>query len=187
MARKRTKPVAEHIETQQTDATPAEATTAAREEQVAEHLPDNPATPIVEALADSTRVDGFAQREQERRHGEPKNGVTREQALRNPAPENDIALTADDRDGPRMRLFRERHPNGHIAAIQFDDKPSDEVRAKLRDAGWQWKQGDSVWKKPLGEQPGLAHYHNQKLFEEIANEIRAGNGLEPVLALGQSR
>ncbi len=162
-------------------------------DQVAEHLPDpvadNPVREIVEKLAASTGVEepGFAAREQARRHGEPQNSVAREQALRNPAPENDIALTADDRDGPHMRLFRERHPSGHIAAIQFSDKPSDEIRQKLRDAGWQWKQQDGVWKKPLGEQPGLAHYHNQKLFEEIANEIRAGNGLEPVLALGNGR
>lgn len=134
-----------------------------------------------------TQQPTFAGREQSRRHGEPKNGVTREQALPNPAPENDIALTAEHHQGPRMRLFRERHPSGHLAAIQFDEKPSDEVRQKLRDAGWQWRQQDAVWKKPLGEQPGLAHYHNQKLFEEIANEIRAANGLEPVTGMGNGR
>jgi hypothetical protein len=86
-----------------------------------------------------------------------------------------------DRRNPDLRIFE------NATVIQFDEKPSDEVRAKLRDNGWQWKQADGAWRKPLGEHPGGEHYKAEKLFLEIANEIRAANGVSPVEGLGNGR
>jgi hypothetical protein len=146
-------------------------------------------------------VSSHAERVGPRRlHGEPKDGVTRAQAQPNPFPEN-VALLTGSPGGPAMRLFREierkrvwdgrqqRYVNveDHLSAIQFPEKPSDEIRQKLRDNGWQWKSEDAVWKKPLGEYPTAEHLAAQKLFEEIANEIRASNGLEPIQGYGAAR
>lgn len=147
------------------------------------HTPNPSDSPTTEIPKQS-----FAERVQ---HGEPKNGVTRALVQPNPFAENTISLT-NDNDGPKMRLYRDRR-NPQIGlyenamVIQFDEKPEEEARQKLRDNGWQWKQADAVWRKPLGENPGVEHRKAQELFEQIANDIRQGNGLEPVVSIGNAR
>jgi hypothetical protein len=117
-----------------------------------------------------------------RMHGEPKEGVTRSQAQPNPFSEITVSLT-NMNEGPKMRLSRERAHWGHMAAIQFDEKPDDAIRQKLKGGGFAWNQNDGVWKKSLGEHPGVEHRKAQELFEEIANALRKRNGLDPVVSL----
>jgi hypothetical protein len=125
---------------------------------------------------------GHAARHERRMHGEPKGGITRAQAQPNPFGEHTVSLT-NTNEGPKMRLYRERTQWGHMAAIQFDEKPDDAIRQKLKGGGFAWNQNDGVWKKPLGEQPGVEYRKAQELFEEIANALRKRNGLDPLVSL----
>lgn len=177
---------------------------AQRRKKAEQHPPTKAAQPAVEApqaepipkpIAEAPKPEepapqepapSHAAREEHRMHGEPKGGVTRAQAQPNPFGEQIISLT-NTNEGPKMRLYRERAQWGHMAAIQFDEKPDEDIRRKLKDGGFQWNQNDGVWKHSLGEHPGVEHRKAQELFEEIANDIRRGNGLEPITALGNGR
>jgi hypothetical protein len=94
-----------------------------------------------------------------------------------PFAEYRISLTRDD-TGPAMRLYRNRYLN--LAAIRFDEKPSDPIRTQLQQGGFSWKQQDRVWVKPLGSRPGEEHRRVRELFEELADQIRAENGMPPI-------
>jgi hypothetical protein len=95
-----------------------------------------------------------------------------------------IALS-NDNEGPKARLYRSHR--FQQMAIQFDEKPDEDIRQRLRDDGWTWRPAEGAWTKQLGEQPGQAHRKAQALFTSIANDIRHANGLEPVSTLAQSR
>lgn len=95
-----------------------------------------------------------------------------------------IALTGE-KDGPKARLYRNQRFQ-HMA-IRFDEKPDEDIRHRLREAGWTWRGQEGAWTRQLGERPGDAHRQARALFEGIANDVRRANGLELVTASAQSR
>jgi hypothetical protein len=101
-----------------------------------------------------------------------------------PFPEITVSLTADPA-GPKARLYRNQR--FQQMAIQFDEKPTDEIRKRLRDAEWTWRGQDGVWTKQLGDRPGLTHRQAEELFESVTNDIRQANGLPPAAGPAQSR
>ncbi len=101
-----------------------------------------------------------------------------------PFGERTIAL-CDDNDGPKARLYRNQR--FRQMAIQFDEKPDEGIRQRLRDDGWTWRPAEGAWTKQLGERSGETHRQAQELFESIANEIRRANGREPVSSMAPSR
>jgi hypothetical protein len=87
-------------------------------------------------------------------------------------------------DSPSMRLFRsEKYQQ---MQIQFDEKPDERYRTRLREAGWKWRTAEQVWTKQF--EPG-ARWRTpadaEKLFAEIGNAIRAERGLPPVRGAGR--
>lgn len=163
MARKRSKPIAEHIETTQPEAPPPP-----------------PAPEPVKSHAEKV--------EDRRMHGEPKEGVTRDKRDMNPFPQHIVPLT-DEKEGPLVRLWRER-PNRelgireHASAIMFSEEPPSATKQKLSTSGWEYKPGPKVWWKSLEPNVGAEDYKAHKLFVEIANELRTANGCKPIMGLG---
>ena len=101
-----------------------------------------------------------------------------------PFGEMTVALSKDQA-GPKARLYRSQR--FQQMAIEFDEKPVDGIRQRLRDAGWTWRPTEAVWTKQLGERPGETHRQAQELFTSIANDIRHANGLEPAFTEAKCR
>lgn len=85
---------------------------------------------------------------------------------------------------PRMRLLRSRRYQQ--LQIRFDEKPADEVRERLHSEGWRWRGQETGWTKQLDKE---ARWRSQadaeRLFKEIANGIRAEQGMGPILEHGR--
>jgi hypothetical protein len=93
-----------------------------------------------------------------------------------PFPALSIAL-GEGNDAPKMRLYRNRRMNQ--VAIQFDEKPEEPYRQRLRDEGYTWRGAEGVWTKQLGEQRASGQLAAERLVEELANTIRQDKGLAP--------
>lgn len=176
MARKRTKPVAEHIETRQTDAQLAEAATAAHEQQLAANpvdqplpsntepdgaplypstppeLLDNPATSIVEALADSTRIDQPASSEAVAARPSDPLAIFKDRdwsQFADPASFHGGAWP----DGYRIGI--QESSSRRTVELQFGDgsrkdlaKNFPEIKKVLQEYGYRWN-GTNAWAKDL--------------------------------------
>ena len=95
-----------------------------------------------------------------------------------------VALS-DSNDGPKARLYRNQ--KFQQMAIQFDEKPDESIRQRLREDGWTWRTAEAVWTKQLGERPGETHRKAEEFFEKIVNDIRQARGLEPTSFQTHSR
>lgn len=73
---------------------------------------------------------------------------------------------SNERDGPKMRLGRDNRFNQ--MAIAFDVKPAEEIRERLHDAGWKWRQAESQWTKQLDdENRATSHQDAERFFDEL--------------------
>lgn len=99
-----------------------------------------------------------------------------------------IALT-DDKEGPKVRLnrnFRER-----ALEMQFDENPGREITDQLKAEGWRWESraryGDhkGAWIMRLEQGYEVrAEADARRLLKDVANQIRANNGLEEATVMG---
>ena len=81
-----------------------------------------------------------------------------------------------DKDSPTMKLFRSNKLNQ--MAVQFAEKPEEEYRGRLREAGWKWREAEGVWTKQLDrERRASSQVEAEQLFTEIGEAIRARAGL----------
>ena len=70
-------------------------------------------------------------------------------------------------------------------AIKFgegrpEDKPSLEVLAKLKDAGFRWNPTDRVWAHPIWPASAMStRIRAEKLYQEVCQTIRNEKGIEP--------
>lgn len=101
--------------------------------------------------------------------------VPRRQWQPDPFPLRKINLGAA-KDGPTATLYRSNKLNQ--VAIRFDEKPGDEHRARLREAGWRWRCEEQVWTKQLDrERRAASQLEAERLFAEIGDAIREERGL----------
>jgi hypothetical protein len=114
----------------------------------------------------------------------PASGFASKLTTPDPFGATSVALT-DNNDGPKVRLYRSQ--KFQQMAIQFDEKPDESIRQKLREDGWTWRGAEGVWTKQLGERPGQMHRQAEEFFQTIANELRQARGLEPVTFETHSR
>lgn len=114
----------------------------------------------------------------------PASGFAAKLTSPDPFGATSVALS-DSNDGPRIRLYRNQ--KFQQMAIQFDEKPDEPVRQKLREHGWTWRGAEGAWTKQLGERPAQTHRMAEELFESIANDMRQAKGLEPVSFQTHSR
>lgn len=167
------------------------------DETVTEAMSDTQEVPTLTASMDE--VIEQAKERAERPPEEPREQFSHAERVQqrqptqpDPFPFQSIAL-GDDRDSPRMRLYRNN--KFQQFAIQFDEKPDEMHLDQLRDAGYRWRGGeDKVWTKQFMTKEERAGMDDQqiaarkiresleaeKLFAEIGNAIRAEKGLEPV-------
>lgn len=81
-----------------------------------------------------------------------------------------------DNAGPKMRLGRSERFQQMV--IQFDEKPTDDTRIQLGDAGWRWRPLESYWTKQLNfDNRAGDQLQAEKLFAEIAWHERRERGL----------
>ena len=66
-----------------------------------------------------------------------------------------------------MRLGRDNR--FQQMAIQFEAKPTEEVRQRLHQEGWRWRPAESIWTKQLEfERKAQGHLEAERLFDELA-------------------
>ena len=112
-------------------------------------------------------------------NGEARGGRT----ARRPAPPREImsATLGPSNDSPKMHLHRFFDHLG----MTFDEAPGLQHRADLEKGGWQPSNEEKTWAKEIpqeGEKWKTAA-DAERLFKKIANEVRADQGLGPVLSL----
>ena len=73
---------------------------------------------------------------------------------------------------------RLEHRDPYYSIIRFDEKPADEVRAKLREAGFEWVQRNMEWKRYINfETKEQDREHARRTFDEICKMLRAERGI----------
>jgi len=86
---------------------------------------------------------------------------------------------SEAKDGAMMRLLRSHR--FRQMQIQFDEKPLKDVTLQLKDAGWTWNHHDKTWFLPLGRGTEISKTIDaERLFKQLADQIRESKGLEPV-------
>ena len=81
-----------------------------------------------------------------------------------------------------VRLFESRQDRQ--MAIKFgegrpEDKPSQDVIDKMKEAGYRWNPGDRVWTHPVTPETALSvRIDAEKLYQEVRQMIRQEKGIE---------
>jgi len=82
-----------------------------------------------------------------------------------------------------VRLFESRRDQQ--VAIQFgegrsEDKPSQAVIDKVKEAGFRWNPTDRIWAHPVWPASAMSTRINaEKLYQEVCRIIREEKGIEP--------
>jgi hypothetical protein len=82
-----------------------------------------------------------------------------------------------------VRLFESRRDRQ--IAIKFgegrsEDKPSQEVIGKLKEAGFHWNPTDRIWAHPVWPASAMSTRINaEKLYQEVCQMIRKEKGIDP--------
>ncbi len=89
---------------------------------------------------------------------------------RSPAPDP-FGIAGDYMAG--VHLFESRRDG--VMAIKFDEKPSQAVIDKVKDAGYRWNGFDKVWTHPVSMS---ARIEAERLYQEVRQMIRQEKGIE---------
>jgi hypothetical protein len=82
-----------------------------------------------------------------------------------------------------VRLFESKRDRQ--VAIQFgegrpEDKPSQEVIGRLKEAGYRWNPADKIWTYPIEPASAMGTRINaEKLFKEVSQMIRKEKNIAP--------
>ncbi len=81
------------------------------------------------------------------------------------------------KSGGGFRLVGGRKIRGGV--IAFAEKPSAEVIAAVKEAGFDWRAADRVWAHPVGAHSGWQdRAHADRTFEAASKRVRAERGIE---------
>jgi len=81
-----------------------------------------------------------------------------------------------------VRLFESRQDRQ--MAIQFgegrrEDKPSQAVIGRMKEAGYRWNPSDRIWAFPVGPESAMrTRSEAQRLYQEVCKMIRLEKGIE---------
>ncbi|MGL6075193.1 MAG: hypothetical protein ACRC8S_13620 [Fimbriiglobus sp.] len=82
----------------------------------------------------------------------------------------------NEKPSPKMRLGRSQQFQQMV--IQFDEKPTDDTRLELGEAGWRWRANEGQWTKQLEfKSRATGQLEAEKLFDRIAQHERLERGL----------
>ena len=77
-----------------------------------------------------------------------------------------------------VRLFESKQDRQ--MAIKFDEKPSQAVIDKFKDAGYHWNPLDKIWAHPVWPASAMTtRIKAERLFQEVSQMIRADKGIDP--------
>jgi hypothetical protein len=63
-------------------------------------------------------------------------------------------------------------------AIRFDEKPSQTVIDRMKEAGYRWKAADKIWAHPVYPESAMTtRVDAEKLYQEVCQMIRAEKGV----------
>ncbi len=63
-------------------------------------------------------------------------------------------------------------------AIKFDDKPSQAVIDKLKEANFRWNPADGIWAHPVQAESAMStRIDAERLYQELRNAIRQEKGI----------
>lgn len=76
-----------------------------------------------------------------------------------------------------VRLFESRRD--HQMALKFDEKPSQAVIDKLKDAGFRWNPTDRIWAHQTWPASAMStRIRAERLYQEVRQMIRDEKGIE---------
>ena len=87
-----------------------------------------------------------------------------------------------------VRLFESKQDRQ--MAIKFgegrpEDKPSQAVIDKMKEAGFRWNPADRIWAHPVGSDSAMStRIEAERLFQEVRQMIRQEKGIETVPGQG---
>ena len=82
-----------------------------------------------------------------------------------------------------VRLFESKQDRQ--MAIKFgeggpEDKPSEAVIDKMKEAGYRWNPADRIWAYPVGGESAMStRIEAERLYQEVCKMIRLEKGIEP--------
>jgi hypothetical protein len=142
---------------------PADSTSSTASIAVAEPLPGitEPPAGIAEQTSDATENrPSFAER------------VGQRKGANLPDP---FGIAGDYLAG--VRLFESRRD--HQMALKFNEKPSQAVISKLKEAGYRWNPTDMIWAQPVWPATAMTtRIKAERLYQEISRMIREEKGIE---------
>jgi hypothetical protein len=75
-----------------------------------------------------------------------------------------------------VRLFESKQDRQ--MAIKFEDKPSQAVIDRMKEAGYQWKPADKIWAHPIYPESAMTtRIDAEHLYQEVREMIRAEKGI----------
>jgi hypothetical protein len=77
-----------------------------------------------------------------------------------------------------VRLFESKQDRQ--MALKFEEKPSQAVIDKLKDAGYHWSPVDKIWAHPVRSDSAMStRIEAERLYQEVRHMIRADRGIDP--------
>ena len=91
------------------------------------------------------------------------------------APADPFGIAKDNLAG--VRLFESKQDRQ--MAIKFEDKPSQAVIDKMKEAGYRWNPSDRIWVHPVRPEFAMGtRIDAEKLYQEVRQMIRQEKGIE---------
>lgn len=76
-----------------------------------------------------------------------------------------------------VRLFESRRD--HQMALKFDEKPSQAVIGKLKEAGYRWNPNDMIWTQAVWPATAMTtRIKAERLYQEVRQMVRSEKGIE---------
>jgi len=76
-----------------------------------------------------------------------------------------------------VRLFESKRDRQ--MALKFEDKPSQAVIDKLKEAGYRWNPVDKIWAHPVRSDSAMStRIEAERLYQEVRQMIRQEKGIE---------
>jgi hypothetical protein len=75
-----------------------------------------------------------------------------------------------------VRLFDSKRDRQ--IALKFEEKPSQAVIDKLKEAGFHWQPADRIWARRYGDNPMTVRIEGERVYQEVRQMIRAEKGIE---------
>lgn len=76
-----------------------------------------------------------------------------------------------------VRLFESKQDRQ--MALKFDEKPSQAVIDKLKEAGYRWNPADRIWTHPVRADSAMTtRIEAERLYQEVRQMVRQAKGIE---------